>query len=544
MKALQQRNPGTSVEWEHHATNHPSKFIIKYVFWAFKPCIDGFKYCSRVISVDGTYLYTKYKHKMLLVVCLDANQQVLPLAYAIVDEETASAWKWFFKCIDKHLLSGISDGICIISDRGTGILSAIDSMPEFRPPRITHRFCLRHVCSNVNAKFKSIVVKDFCYAAGKQSQVWKLNRYLDKIGEENPNAHRYLMNMDREKWTLAHDGGSRRGQLTTNLSESINGALKGARKLPVTAIVDFTFHRQPCQLHSDWWTNHVSFIETGAHVLRIFRMMLDQMLPDQFIWMPYDMDDQEYQAVGGDSDIICSGICVSRVPLICYAIVEMHRPDRVVRQFGMVQPIPEPPENTETDFRMHVNAYRTGATNRDWSLTHVSHVTAWDNRLNYTIDYPYASDSQTTEDGYFEWYELHTRRFISPITPSDRTGFQVGGQISMDTVIQHLRSLIVSVDGGDMPRDGYRSYLPTLRTCLNVLESRHGPSDRPQSEMPYTQTHPQTQTQIPLSQMPQSQTQMYAGEAETSSRAYYPAFDNYTDPRSHGHPSDPYTPYP
>ncbi|XP_012834091.1 PREDICTED: uncharacterized protein LOC105954952 [Erythranthe guttata] len=243
MKALQQRNTGTTVEWEHHATNHPSKFIIKYVFWAFKPCIDGFKYCRRVISVDGTHLYTKYKHKMLLAVCLDANQQVLPLAYAIVDEETASAWKWFFKCIDKHLLSGISDGICIISDRGTGILSAIDSMPEFRPPRITHRFCLRHVCSNVNAKFKSIVVKDFCYAAGKQSQVWKLNRYLDKIGEENPNALRYLMNMDREKWTLAHDGGSRRGQLTTNLSESINGALKGARKLPVTAIVDFTFHR-------------------------------------------------------------------------------------------------------------------------------------------------------------------------------------------------------------------------------------------------------------------------------------------------------------
>ncbi|XP_012828272.1 PREDICTED: uncharacterized protein LOC105949516 [Erythranthe guttata] len=273
-------------------------------------------------------------------------------------------------------------------------------------------------------------------------------------------------------------------------------------------------------------------------------MMLDQMLPDQFIWMPYDMDDPEYQAVGGDSDIICSGIWVSRVPLICYAIVEMHRPDIVVRQFGMVQPIPEPPENTETDFRMHVNANRTGATNRDWSLTHVSHVTAWDNRLNYIIDYPYASDSQTTEDGYFEWYELHTRRFISPITPSDRTGFQVGGQISMDTVIQHLRSLIVSVDGGDMPRDGYRSYLPTLRTCLNVLESRHRPSDRPQSEMPYTQTHPQTQTQIPLSQMPQSQTQMYAGEAGTSSRAYYPAFDNYTDPRSHGHPSDPYTPYP
>ena len=31
----------------------------------------------------------------------------------------------------------------------------------------------------------------------------------------------------------------------------------------------------------------------------------------------------------------------SSVPLIFYAIVEMHRPERVVRQFGMRQNVPE-----------------------------------------------------------------------------------------------------------------------------------------------------------------------------------------------------------
>ncbi|KAI3461587.1 hypothetical protein Pfo_018250 [Paulownia fortunei] len=38
-------------------------------------------------AMDETHLYTKYIHKMLIVVGMDANQQVLHLAFAIIDEE-------------------------------------------------------------------------------------------------------------------------------------------------------------------------------------------------------------------------------------------------------------------------------------------------------------------------------------------------------------------------------------------------------------------------------------------------------------------------
>ncbi|XP_012851867.1 PREDICTED: serine/threonine-protein phosphatase 7 long form homolog [Erythranthe guttata] len=41
MKALQMSNPGTIVEWQSKPMNHPSQKVIKYVFWAFKPCLDG-----------------------------------------------------------------------------------------------------------------------------------------------------------------------------------------------------------------------------------------------------------------------------------------------------------------------------------------------------------------------------------------------------------------------------------------------------------------------------------------------------------------------
>ncbi|KAL0407717.1 UNVERIFIED_CONTAM: hypothetical protein Sradi_1706100 [Sesamum radiatum] len=72
MGALKKYNPGTIVEWEHKAFQ-PSTgaHVIGYVFWAFAPCIEGFQFCRNVISVDGTHLYTKYRHKMLIAAAMD-----------------------------------------------------------------------------------------------------------------------------------------------------------------------------------------------------------------------------------------------------------------------------------------------------------------------------------------------------------------------------------------------------------------------------------------------------------------------------------------
>ncbi|KAL8477875.1 hypothetical protein ACS0TY_029964 [Phlomoides rotata] len=59
----------------------------------------------------------------------------------------------------------------------------------------------------------------------------------------NREAHKYLRAIDVSKWTFSHDRGHRYGVMTTNISEAINGVLKGARRLPITAIVSATFTR-------------------------------------------------------------------------------------------------------------------------------------------------------------------------------------------------------------------------------------------------------------------------------------------------------------
>ena len=59
----------------------------------------------------------------------------------------------------------------------------------------------------------------------------------------------YLMSEDLDKWTLSHDGGRCYGAMTTNISECFNGVLKGARGLPIAAMVEFTWCKLVAYFH-------------------------------------------------------------------------------------------------------------------------------------------------------------------------------------------------------------------------------------------------------------------------------------------------------
>ncbi|KAK4408083.1 hypothetical protein Sango_0389300 [Sesamum angolense] len=122
--------------------------------------------------------------------------------------------------------------MCLISDRHDGLIKAVREGPDFVSPHGVHRYCLRHVCSNFNSNFKKVVLKDLCWQAGSEYQVRKFNLIMEEIKKQDVKAFAYLDQINKEKWTASHDSGWRCGILTTNMSECINGVLKGARRLP------------------------------------------------------------------------------------------------------------------------------------------------------------------------------------------------------------------------------------------------------------------------------------------------------------------------
>ena len=45
----------------------------------FGACIEGFKSCRPLIQIDGTFLYGKYKRKLLIATFVDPNGHIFPL---------------------------------------------------------------------------------------------------------------------------------------------------------------------------------------------------------------------------------------------------------------------------------------------------------------------------------------------------------------------------------------------------------------------------------------------------------------------------------
>ena len=75
------------------------------------------------------------------------------------------------------------------------------------------------------------------------NQLRKFKATLELICNVKEPTYKYLKAEDKEKWTLAHDNGRRYRVMTTNFLECFNGVLKGVHRLPITAMVRFTYFK-------------------------------------------------------------------------------------------------------------------------------------------------------------------------------------------------------------------------------------------------------------------------------------------------------------
>ncbi|XP_030924492.1 serine/threonine-protein phosphatase 7 long form homolog [Quercus lobata] len=133
-----------------------------------------------------------------------------------------------------------------------------------------------------------------------------------------------------------------------------------------------------------------------------YREQIALMLPNQVVWQPYE---DEYEnlplwCVAGRA------VWTAIVPLVCFHLVEKHTPDRVVRQFGMIQEIPR---HVNTDPVLHAIDLR-GKIGVDWMRRHAMHLTDWGHRLQRHCQA--VLGDMPLQHEYFDWFTRITRRFI------------------------------------------------------------------------------------------------------------------------------------
>lgn len=120
----------------------------KYFFMALGQCVRGFRNAMRpLILVDGTTLKARYGGKLIIATRQDANIQIYPLAFGIVDGENDLAMCWFFTKLREVI--GDVENLAFVSDLGQSIINGITEVF----PEAHHGYCMYHIQGNVKTKY-------------------------------------------------------------------------------------------------------------------------------------------------------------------------------------------------------------------------------------------------------------------------------------------------------------------------------------------------------------------------------------------------------
>ena len=112
----------------------------------------------------------------MIAIAADGNNHIFFLAFAIVDEESTNTWGWFLVCLRTFVTS--RQKICLIFDQYAGILSVMQNKYlDWQPPYACHVYCLRHVASNFNTRFRDSRLRDLVKRIG---MVW-LEKHFDRL---------------------------------------------------------------------------------------------------------------------------------------------------------------------------------------------------------------------------------------------------------------------------------------------------------------------------------------------------------------------------
>ncbi|CAA7058664.1 unnamed protein product [Microthlaspi erraticum] len=238
---LKARNPHSTVE-----VRTEINAVGVEVFDSFYMCFSGLRdtwkgHCRPIFGIDGCFLKSNSKGQLLAAVGRDANNQIYPFAWAVVQVENSESWLWFIRHLKNDLGLGNGEGFTVISDRQKGLLFAVNQ----ELPEIEHRMCARHIYGNIRKdhprkpqlKTKFWRVVDSFNEEDYEINLAQLKKYDSDIYEafmsRNPrNCSRAFFKTD----SCCEDA-------LNNFSESYNNTLEKARAMPLIQSLE-TMRRQ------------------------------------------------------------------------------------------------------------------------------------------------------------------------------------------------------------------------------------------------------------------------------------------------------------
>ncbi|XP_013639243.1 PREDICTED: uncharacterized protein LOC106344401 [Brassica oleracea var. oleracea] len=143
---LLRSNPDSKIEINTTTKPNGAKVFHSMYICFHKIRVAWKEYCRPVIGLDGTFLkHSSLQGLILTAIGRDPNNQIYPIAWAVVNSESNDNWQWFIHRLKIDLGLGMGDLVTIISNQHKGLIHGV----AVELPRAEHRACARHIYSNL-----------------------------------------------------------------------------------------------------------------------------------------------------------------------------------------------------------------------------------------------------------------------------------------------------------------------------------------------------------------------------------------------------------
>ncbi|WVY89937.1 hypothetical protein V8G54_035451 [Vigna mungo] len=271
------KNPGSTVKLNVEDVGGEVAFKIFYV--CLKAYKDSFMSCRPIIGLDGAFLEGKYGGELLTTMGRDGNEQMLPIAYCVVEVENKDWWRWFLELLVDDLGGPeICSSFTFMSDQQKGLelskrvirpdpprVGGLKSDPHIgglyfsnptRPkpvtgwqglrhaidellPRVDQRFCVRHMYSNFRKKYPGKNLKRLMWRAATTThpQTWEME--MRNIRALNEDAYKHLIAIPPRHWSRSRfTERAKCDTLVNNMSEGFNNVLLSTKSKPIITLLE------------------------------------------------------------------------------------------------------------------------------------------------------------------------------------------------------------------------------------------------------------------------------------------------------------------
>ena len=179
LNAIKNTTPGTKFIIEREPSDRFGVDIFNRAAWAFGLSIQAWQNLRPVITIDAGFLSGRYKGKLFAACGYDAEQHILPLAFAIAEEEDLYNWGWFMSWLRQEVLD--ERRITVISDQHAAI-KAVFAQQNLgwceAEGEAVHRYCTQHVTENLYRAHPMRRFKNVFRQAVRHKKPWRFEEEM------------------------------------------------------------------------------------------------------------------------------------------------------------------------------------------------------------------------------------------------------------------------------------------------------------------------------------------------------------------------------